>query len=100
MTTNQSFDSIESLESFCASVSCTLSSDGFAVSVQPGDHLVDDTGADSLTVLSYVSHLQSIGISIDLSAFDTRLLNIDFAYQTWLKIIAAQHQKGYAYETG
>lgn len=93
MTPNQSIDAIESLESFCASVSHRLSSDGFAVSVQPGDHLVDDTGADSLTVLSYVSYLQELGFHINLGELDTDLLDVNVAYQTWLRVIARQHQK-------
>lgn len=88
MTPNQSISAIESLESFCLRMSQALSSDGFDVRIQPGDHLVDDTGADSLTVLTYVSHLQELGLSIQLSDFDTSLLSIDVAYQTWLQKIA------------
>lgn len=89
MTPNQSISSIESLDTFCARISQSISSEGFDVSVQPGDHLVDDTGLDSLTLLSYVTHLQALGLHIDLNDFDTRLLNVDTAYQRWLQITAA-----------
>lgn len=92
MTANQTVNAIESLESFCSGISQAISSDGFNVRVQPGDHLVDDAGADSLTVLKYVSHLQSSGFRIDLNEFDTDLLDTRVAYQHWLQTIAAQHQ--------
>lgn len=92
MTPNQTISAIESQESFCYGISQAISSDGFDVRIQPGDHLVDDAGADSLTVLTYVSHLQKLGLQIDLSEFDTNLLNTNVAYQQWLQTIAAHHQ--------
>lgn len=92
MTSNHPINSIESLESFCTSVSQAISNEGFDVRIQPGDHLVDDAGADSLTVLKYVSHLQGLGLTIELSSFDTSLLNIDIAYHAWLQKVAIQCQ--------
>lgn len=88
MTANQTVDAMESLDSFCATVSRAIASDGFDVRIQPGDHLVDDAGADSLTVLMYFSHLQKMGIPIALNEFDSHLLNINSAYQSWLKAFA------------
>ncbi len=93
MTANQTINAIESLESFCSGISQAISSDGFDVRVQPGDHLVDDAGADSLTVLRYVSHLQASGLQIDLNEFDTTLLDTRVAYQRWLQNIAVQNQR-------
>ena len=93
MTANQTNNAIESLESFCSGISQAISNDGFDVRVQPGDHLVDDAGADSLTVLRYVSHLQASGLQIDLTEFDTTLLDTRVAYQRWLQNIAVQNQR-------
>ncbi|MGQ7845145.1 hypothetical protein ACUNV4_11760 [Granulosicoccus sp. 3-233] len=92
MTPNQTINAIESLDSFCARISQAISSDGFDVRVQPGDHLVDDAGADSLTVLRYVSHLQASGLPIDLNEFDTTLLDTRVAYQKWLQNVAVNNQ--------
>jgi aryl carrier-like protein len=92
MISDQSVNAIESLDSFCFRISKAISSDDFDVRVQPGDHLVDDAGADSLTVLRYVAHLQESGLRIDLSEFDTNLLNTGIAYQMWLQTVAAQYQ--------
>lgn len=92
MTPNHTINAIESPESFCFRISQAISSDGFVVRVQPGDHLVDDAGADSLTVLKYVSHLQASGLQIDLSEFDISLLDTRVAYQRWLQNVAVQQQ--------
>lgn len=93
MTPTQTVNAIESLESFCSRISQAISTDGFDVRVQPGDHLVDDAGADSLTVLRYVSHLQASGLRIDLSEFDTQLLDTRVAYQQWLQNVAVRNQR-------
>ena len=53
---------------------------------------MDDAGADSLIVLSYILLLQELGLKIDLGEFDTTLLNTDVAYQSWLQGIAIQSQ--------
>jgi acyl carrier protein len=85
VTSNNGVSSIESPEAFCRRVSERLSQDGFDIEIQPGLHLVDDVGADSLVVLYYVLLLQELGLKIDLAAFDTDLLDIDVAYKTWLR---------------
>lgn len=76
---------VETPEAFCRRLSGQLCSDGFDVEIRPGDHLIDDAGADSLLVMQYVLLLEEMGIDIDLSAFDTGLLDTDVAYQTWLR---------------
>jgi acyl carrier protein len=83
-------DGVESPEAFCRRISERLSNDGFGVEIQPGDHLVDDLGADSLVVLNYVLLLQELGLSIDLAAFDTDLLDTDVAYKEWIQKIVAR----------
>lgn len=88
MMPNQCVNEIESPESFCRRISETLSHNGFDVEIQPGDHLVDDAGADSLAVLNYVLFLQDLGVNIDLSAFDTSLLDTDVAYKAWIRKVA------------
>ncbi len=92
MTSNHTINAIESRVAFCQRISQTISSEGFDVTIRPGDHLVDDAGADSLTVLNYVLLLQELGIKIELDSFDPRLLNTDVAYQAWLQHIASQPQ--------
>jgi len=87
---NHGVSAIESPEAFCRRVSERLSHDGFDVEVQPGVHLVDDAGADSLVVLNYVLLLQELGLEIDLAAFDTDLLDTDVAYKEWIRKIAAR----------
>lgn len=81
-------EGISSPEAFCSSISKRLSHDGFGIEIQPGDHLVDDLGADSLVVVNYVLLLQELGLSIDLSAFDTDLLDTDVAYKAWMRKVA------------
>lgn len=98
MTPDHSLDAIESLDGFCASVSQAISSDGFVVRIRPGDHLVDDAGADSLTVLSYAACLQARGIELTLDEFDTSLLFIDKAYQAWLQTMATHHRGAFTHE--
>ena len=92
MTSNQHINAIESPVAFCRRISERFASEGFDVNIQPGDHLVDDAGADSLIVLSYILLLQELGLKIDLGEFDTTLLNTDVAYQSWLQGIAIQSQ--------
>jgi acyl carrier protein len=86
----QSVTSLESPKAFCRRISERLSHDGFDVEIQPGDHLVDDAGADSLVVLNYVLLLQELGLNIDLTAFDTDLLDTDIAYKEWIRKIATR----------
>lgn len=76
---------VETPEAFCRRISSQLTADGFDVELSPGDHLVDDAGADSLVVMHYVLLLQDLGLNIDLSAFDTDLLNTDLAYRAWVR---------------
>ena len=85
MKTEKSVASIESLERFCLTISERLSGEGFDIDIQPGVHLVDDAGADSLLVFYYVLQLQELGLQIDLAAFDTDLLDIDVAYKEWIR---------------
>jgi acyl carrier protein len=90
VTSKNGVSTIESPEAFCRRVSERLSEDGFDVEIHPGIHLVDDAGADSLIVLSYVLLLQELGLKIDLAAFDTDLLDIDVAYKTWIRKTVAR----------
>ncbi len=83
MLQKTSVSPINSLEEFCFQLTQKLSSVGFDIDIQPGVHLIDDAGADSLLVLYYVLQLQEMGLNIDLTQFDTDLLNIDLAYQKW-----------------
>lgn len=76
---------VESPEAFCRRISTRLVEDGFDVELRPGDHLVDDAGADSLVVMHYVLLLQEIGLDFDLATFDTELLDTDIAYRTWIR---------------
>jgi acyl carrier protein len=77
-------------EAFCRRISESLSHDGFRIEIQPGDHLVDDLGADSLVILNYVLLLQELGLSIDLAAFDTDLLDTEVAYKAWIRQVATR----------
>ena len=86
----QSVNALESPEAFCSRISKRLSHDGFDVEIQPGDHLVDDAGADSLVILNYVLLLQELGLKVDLAAFDTDLLHTDVAYKEWVGNIATR----------
>lgn len=81
---------VASPKAFCRRISERLSHDGFGIEIQPGDHLVDDLGADSLVVLNYVLLLQELGLSIDLAAFDSDLLDTEAAYKAWIRIVAAR----------
>lgn len=83
-------DGVASPEAFCRRISDRLSHDGFRIEIQPGDHLVDDLGADSLVILQYVLLLQELGLSIDLAAFDTDLLDTEVAYKAWIRTVAAR----------
>ena len=94
MTSNHTMHAIESPVAFCRRLSEAMSSEGFDVRVQPGDHLVDDAGADSLVVMSYILFLQELGLKIDIGEFDLNLLNTDVAYQMWLQLIASQTHRG------
>ncbi len=96
MTPNDTIHAMESLDTFCLRISKALSTDGFDVRIQPGDHLIDDAGADSLTVLRYVTHLQASGLPVDLGEFDTRLLDTRIAYQRYLQNLAARKQEEFS----
>ena len=87
-TTHDTGAAIESVEAFCRRLSERLSGDGVDVDIRPGDHLVDDAGADSLMVLEYVLLLQESGMDIDLNDFDEALLRSDVAYDVWLRTMA------------
>ncbi|MEJ2608968.1 MAG: hypothetical protein P8179_02530 [Candidatus Thiodiazotropha sp.] len=90
MTDKKGVSSIESPEAFCRRLSERLSQEGFGIEIQPGVHVVDDAGADSLVVLYYVLQLQELGLNIDLAAFDTDLLDIDVAYKAWIRTTVAR----------
>lgn len=92
MIASKTIKAIETLDSFCSGISQAISSEEFDVRVQPGDHLVDDNGADSLTVLKYMSYLQVLGLRFDLRQLDRNLLYVDTAYSTWLQKKAADRQ--------
>lgn len=77
-------------EVLCRMISERLSRDGFRIEIQQGDHLVDDLGADSLVILNYVLLLEELGLSIDLAAFDTDLLDIEVAHKAWIRTVAAR----------
>lgn len=81
---------IASPEAFCRRISERLSHDGFRIEIQLGDHLVDDLGTDSVVILNYVLLLQELGLSIDLAAFDTDLLDTEVAYKAWIRTVAAR----------
>jgi len=83
-------DEVVSLEVFCRMISERLSRDGFSVEIQPGDHLVDDRGVDSLMVLHYVLLLQELGLNIDLATFNSDLLDTKIAYKEWIRGVAAR----------
>jgi acyl carrier protein len=83
-------DGVASREAFCMRISERLSHDGFRIEIQPGVHLVDDLGADSLVILNYVLALEELGLSIDLAAFDTDLLDTEVAYKAWIRTVAAR----------
>lgn len=89
MLNQQSVSSRDSLEHFCQRISKNLHDEGFSIDIQPGVHLVDDAGADSLMVFYYVLQLQELGLPIDLAAFDTDLLDIDVAYNEWIRSSSA-----------
>jgi acyl carrier protein len=76
---------VESPEAFCRRIAARLFEDGFDVELRPGDHLVDDAGADSLAVMHYVLLLQELGLDLDLAAFDTELLDTGVAYRAWIR---------------
>lgn len=81
---------VDTPELFCRGISERLSQDGFGIEIRPGDHLVDDLGADSLVVLNYVLLLKELGLDIDLAEFDTDLLDTDVAYKEWIRKAAAR----------
>ena len=83
-------DGVVSPEAFCRRISERLSHDGFGIEIQLGDHLVDDLGADSVVILHYVLLLQELGLSIDLAAFNTDLLDTEVAYNAWIRTVAAR----------
>lgn len=85
MLIERGINQVESAEAFCLRVSERLSDEGFKIEVHPGVHLVDDAGADSLSIFYYVLLLQELGLEIDLADFDTDLLDIDVAYNTWVR---------------
>ncbi len=89
MQTEESVSSIKSLEQFCETISKKLSSEGFDIDIQPGVHLIDDAGADSLLIFFYVLQLQELGLQIDLATFDTDLLEVDLAYKEWTRNFCA-----------
>ena len=81
--------SIVSQESFCDMISELLSHEGFTLRLKPGQHLIDDLGADSLVVLEYGMALQGLGFKVDLRSFDPALLNTDVAYRRWIELRVA-----------
>lgn len=85
-----SVEGVASPETFCRRISERLSHDGFRIEIYPGDHLVDDLGADSLVILNYVLFLKELGLSIDLTAFDTDLLDTEVAHKAWIQAVAAR----------
>lgn len=87
---SNNLNAVESPESFCRRISERLSYDGFQLEIQPGHHLVDDAGADSLAVLQYVLVLEELGFHIDLASFDTDLLNTDVAYKQWISDVVGR----------
>ena len=80
---------IASSEAFCDMISERLSHEGFTLRLRPGQHLIDDLGADSLVVLEYGMALQDLGFRVDLQTFNPELLNTDIAYKRWIELRVA-----------
>ena len=81
--------SIASPESFCDMISDRLSHEGFKLRLRPGQHLIDDLGADAWVVREYGMALRDLGFRVDLRSFDPDLLNTAIAYRRWIELRVA-----------
>ncbi len=72
-----------SQRAFCELLSARLSHADDPVVIEPGDHVVDDLGFDSLKVLEYVVLLDELGCDVNLDTLDPELLEVDAAFVSY-----------------
>ncbi len=73
-----------SQRAFCELLSARLSHADDPVEIEPGDHVVDDLGFDSLKVLEYVVLLDELGCDVNLDTLDPDLLEVDAAFASYV----------------